>query len=213
MSDKLSKLEALGEILKVTDDTRDLERPEPPRSVGEILRGSGEADRSETSVSSVLADQAPQLETAVTELAAQERPIRSTIVPSEPSHAPPASSQPSSVPQRRGNPTPTTTKKQDLRHQTSATLPASLVDRLNAAKQHRWELSELVVSALDHADIDPSAAEGLLADFADDIRITRGYRVSEFDMNRLDEHGAAWRMNRSQVISVILPAEMSRLGL
>lgn len=213
MSDKLSKLEALGEILHVTDDTRDLERPEPPRSVGEILRGSGEANRSDTSRLSVLADEAPQLETAVTTPVAQERPVRSTVVPSEPSSVPPASSRPSPVPQRRGSPTPTTTKKQDLRRQTSATLPASLVDRLNAAKQHRWELSELVVSALDHVDIDASAAEGLLGDFADDVRITRGYRVSEFDLSRLDEHGAVWRMNRSQVISVILPAEMARLGL
>jgi len=87
------------------------------------------------------------------------------------------------------------------------------VDRLNAAKQHRWELSDLVVSALDHLELEPSSVEGLLADFSDDIRITRGYRVSELDLNRLDEHGAAWRMNRSQVISVILPAEMHRLGL
>jgi hypothetical protein len=52
-----------------------------------------------------------------------------------------------------------------------------------------------------------------LAGFADDIRITRGYRVSAADLSRLDEHGAAWRMNRSQVITVILPAELHRLGL
>ena len=100
-----------------------------------------------------------------------------------------------------------------MRRQTSATLPASLVDRLNAAKQHRWELSDLVVSALDHANIEAAAAEGLLGEFADDLRITKGYRLNESDLNRLDERGAAWRMNRSQVISVIVPAELDRLGL
>ena len=213
MSDKLSKLEALGEILQVTDDTRDLVRPEPPRSVGEILRGSGEANRSEADSPSAQVDRAPQLETDVRSPVAPERPVRSTIGPSGHSSAPAQSSEPSSAPQRRSSPPPVTTKSRDLRRQTSATLPAPLVDRLNAAKQHRWELSDLVVSALDHLELEPSSVEGLLADFSDDIRITRGYRVSELDLNRLDEHGAAWRMNRSQVISVILPAEMHRLGL
>ena len=212
MSDKLSKLEALGEILEVTDDTRDLRRPEPLRSVGEILRGSGDPDRSEAGSAAELADRAPQLDTVMAPPVDHERPVRSPIAASEPSSAPSLSTQPSSVPVRRSSPT-TATKKRDLRRQTSATLPASLVDRLNAAKQHRWELSDLVVSALDHCDLKPAAAEGLLADVADDIRITRGYRVSESDLARLDQHGAAWRMNRSQVIGVILPAELQRLGL
>jgi hypothetical protein len=212
VSDKLSKLDALGEILEVTDDTRDLRRPEPLRSVGEILRGSGDPDRSEAGSPTELADRAPQLDTVMAPPVDGERPVRSPIVASEPSSAPPLSTQPSSGPVRRSSPA-TATKKRDLRRQTSATLPASLVDRLNTAKQHRWELSDLVVSALDHCDLAPGAAEGLLADVADDIRITRGYRVSETDLARLDHHGAAWRMNRSQVITVILPAELHRLGL
>jgi hypothetical protein len=206
VNDKLSKLEALGEILEVTDDTRDLVRPDPPRSVGEILRGNTAANLAEPAT--VPADTpAPRTRAAASQMTSS--PVTKRVAPDtapQPRVVKPPSEQ-------RSVTAPAGVATRSVRRQTSATLPAAIVDRLNAAKQHRWELSDLVVSALEHVELDPTGAEDVLAGFADDIRITRGYRVSADDLNRLDEHGAAWRMNRSQVITVILPAELHRLGL
>ena len=206
MNDKLSKLEALGEILEVTDDTRDLVRPDPPRSVGEILRGNTDANLAEPPT--VPADtSAPRTPAAASQMTSS--PVAKRVAPDsapQPRVVKPPSEQ-------RSVTAPAGVATRSVRRQTSATLPAAIVDRLNAAKQHRWELSDLVVSALEHVELDPTGAEDVLAGFADDIRITRGYRVSADDLSRLDEHGAAWRMNRSQVITVILPAELHRLGL
>jgi len=211
VNDKLSKLEALGEILEVTDDTRDLVRPDPPRSVGEILRGNTEANLAEPPTPAVPADTSatdkPRTPAATSQM---------TSSPAAKRVAPDSAPQPRVVKppsEQRSVTAPAGVATRSVRRQTSATLPAAIVDRLNAAKQHRWELSDLVVSALEHVELDPTGAEDVLAGFADDIRITRGYRVSADDLSRLDERGAAWRMNRSQVITVILPAELHRLGL
>lgn len=209
MNDKLAKLEALGEILEVTDDTRDLVRPDPPRSVGEILRGNTAANLAEppTVPADTSATDTPRTPAAASQMTSA--PVAKRV-------APDTAPQPRDVKrpsEQRSVTAPADVATRSVRRQTSATLPAAIVDRLNAAKQHRWELSDLVVSALEHVELDPTGAEDVLAGFADDIRITRGYRVSAADLSRLDEHGAAWRMNRSQVITVILPAELHRLGL
>jgi len=44
-------------------------------------------------------------------------------------------------------------------------LAAAIVDRLIAANRHRWELSDPVVSALEHVELDPTGAEVVLTGF------------------------------------------------
>jgi hypothetical protein len=183
------KLSALGELLGVQDDTTEYERPAERRpAVGEVLRGG---------VAARAGDQpAPPWTTR-----ASERPNLD---------APPV--RPPTGRQRRGGEDPEARPKSN-RQRSSANLPIALVERLAHAKTHRWELSDLVVSALDHADLDPKRADDILTDSWTGIRVQRAYQASSQDLTRIDDMGQRWRMNRSQVLTVILPAELDRLGL
>jgi len=44
-------------------------------------------------------------------------------------------------------------------------------------------------------------------------RVQRAYQLSADDTARLDALALQWRMNRSQVLAVLLPVELDRLGL
>ncbi len=196
MSDVPSKLDALGDLLGVQDDTRDIERPAPRRPVGEILRG-GPVPAVDQSLLDVV-----EADTPVPPVPATES------TPTEPRRRSPAARD-----RARAESVPTRSARREAGQRTSANLPMPLVARLLAAKHRRWELSQLVTSALDNIIVEPAAADELLEQTWPTTRVQRAYQLAETDVGRLDELGERWRMNRSQVISVIVPLEMERLGL
>lgn len=187
MSETPTKLDALGELLGVEDDTREHERPAARGpAVGEVLRGSPPA-------TTVAAPPTPSAE--------RIRP------PDETAHDGAGRADPPRQPKRAGR------KARPGRQRTSANLPVGLDDRLLEAKGRRWELSDLVVSALDHVDLDPAAADVALTASWSGTRVQHAYQLTADDLARIDAHGERWRMNRSQVLTVILPVELDRLGL
>jgi hypothetical protein len=194
MSETPTKLDALGELLGVEDDTGEQERPAARGpAVGDVLRGSP---------------------TAKSVAGPQTSPPERVWPPEDAGYDAAGRSVRPRRPSKRvadGVESPAGTRPG--RQRTSANLPVGLVDRLREAKGRRWELSDLVVSALDHVDLDPRAADAILAASWSGTRVQRAYQLTADDLARIDAHGDRWRMNRSQVLTVILPVELDRLGL
>lgn len=195
MSEVPTKLDALGELLGVEDDTRELERPVARRrAVGEVLRGGASAETmTEASVP-----------TAAAPWRTGQGDVGTGGAPRQPAAA-----------QREGGEEGSGSRRRSRagRQRTSANLPVVLVDRLLEAKRRRWELSDLVVLALDRVDVDSLGAEEILGESWHGTRVQRAYQLSAEDIDRVDALGERWRMNRSQVLTVILPGELERLGL
>jgi hypothetical protein len=201
MSDTPSKLEAIGDVLGVQDDTRDLERPSAPRkAVGDILG----ADRVGRPIESTERGAAMALPDDTVRRSRPRRPdpaADTTTTPSAP--APAARSSAPRSPHAAREPS----------RRTTANLPLSLVDRLTNAKQRRWELTQLVAIALEHQRIDDDDADRRLTAIWREPRLHRGLLLTGPEGDRLDELGERWRMNRSQVIAVIVAEELDRLDL
>lgn len=197
MSEVPTKLDALGELLGVEDDTRELERPVARRpAVGEVLRGETPAEpTTQPAPPKIAAGRQPPREQSGVRASA-DRPARQSRAGGEP-----VEGSGSSARSRPG------------RHRTSASLPVELVERLLEAKRRRWELSDLVVRALDDVDLDPVRADAILSEFWNGTRVQRAYQLAADDIARIDAVGERWRMNRSQVLTAILPGELERLGL
>ena len=195
MKDVPSKLDALGDLLDVRDDSGDLERPEPTRPIGEILRrGRRRGDEESTETDRQVGPSSPE-----------QTPIPTPSAEPHPAHD--GAGAPLS-----GGRRPSLGLRRDGRR-SSANVPVTLSVRLAAAKKRRWELSQLLANAILNVDIDPAEADGLLEAIWGDTRVQRAYLLSAADLDRLDELGEQWRMNRSQVIAVIVPLELDRLGL
>ena len=153
MSDLPSKLDALGDLLDVQDDTRELDRPAPRRPVGEILRGEPDSR-------GFRCGRRRRVPTASRARPSGPRAARAGVHTG-------SNRDPTAPPRTTPTAQPTWTDRRDPRRRaagqrTSANLPVGLVERLLGAKQRRWELSQLVASALVNVDLDPGQADDLL---------------------------------------------------
>jgi len=83
-------------------------------------------------------------------------------------------------------------------------------ERLENARAHRWSVSDLIVAALDNCVIGDDSADELLGGYSDSARAVRSYALTPADVGRVDALGDRWRMNRSQVLTVVLTAELDR---
>jgi len=184
-----SKLDALGDALGVTDDTRDIERPKSGRGLASVLGDKMVVD-----------DDPPEAE------AAFEQPPNPT-----PAAASPADKRESSSPRRLRT---DATHSVSPSKKTSATIPVSLVQRLRDAKQKRWDLPRLVSDALSAGSkrVSLSSAEEFLEHSAHEPRAISSFRMPADDLNALDRLGVEWRMNRSQVLSAMLDRQLSEIG-
>ncbi len=190
MTDPKAKLESLGEILGV-DDSMPMERPDPRRGVGEILAGGG----GDPNVDGAPADAPAQ--PPVDALPAS-RSTPPTLHPIKPAERPPQAASRGDAPQRT------------LR--SSATLPAELVERLDVAKARRWTFPALVESAIEQQMIDEREAERTLGEFDDSTRTLKSFTLPVRTVELLEQRGTAWRMSRSQVLTVVLARELIRLS-
>lgn len=189
MSSK-SKLDALGDVLGVTDDTRDIERPKPGRGLSAVLGNKMVVDDD---------DDIPEPSAAI------------TIPPAARSKQPepPATRRPPADPLRATPSTTGTTKR------TSATVPVSLVRRLRDAKHKRWDLARLVGDALATSKterVTMTEAEAFLEESAGEPRAVESFRMPIEDLDTLDKIGNDWRMNRSQVLSAVLDRQLETIG-
>lgn len=139
---------------------------------------------------------------------APRRAVGQILQPTRPPTASPVVSPVSSRTSRSSD-------RRERGERSSANLPVALVAELSRYKQrHRWELSQLIRSALDNlgadAVVDP---DGVLNAHWEAPRTARHYQLQHSELERLDAVGERWRMNRSQVISVLVVLEAQRLGL
>jgi len=100
----------------------------------------------------------------------------------------------------------------ELHVRSSVNLPVTLSSRVTAAKTARWELSELLESALTQADPTPTEADRILNELQEPVWVQRHYRLTATSRNHLDDLASSWRMNRSEAIAVMLSTELVRLG-
>lgn len=199
MSDVPSKLELLGDLLGVHDDTREIERPPRP-AVGAVLAGDHPPAPPTTEGDDATAAPVSAERPVVDRVA----PVRSESLPPERASGDRASARRRPIPGRSVT---------DRPMRTSANLPVVLVERLTEARRHRWGLSTLVPAALAHLDLDEDQADRALTENWDAVRVQQAYQLPADVIADLDALGEKWRMNRSQVLAVILPAELHRLGL
>jgi hypothetical protein len=202
MSETPSKFDALGDLLGVQDDTAEIARPlQARRAVGDILRGGGSPASPTVPTNDPPPPAATEPSAETTSQQPGNRPMRTPLSTATETTTEPAAAADHAhrrIPGRR----------------TSANLPVSLVERLAAAKRRRWELTQLVSSSLDHLDLrDVVDADAQLDQRWHETRVQRAYLLTAADAAQLDALAAAWRMNRSQVLTVILPLELGRLGL
>lgn len=94
------------------------------------------------------------------------------------------------------------------------TLSENLVERIAAARdEHRWTLVRLFETALDSwNDISDVDAGHRLAHTGPRHR-QQGVTLSERHFAQLSHLGEAWRMNRSEVATVVLEHRLDELGL
>lgn len=186
MVDPKSKLDALEALLGV-DDTEEVVRPAPRRSVGEILGEPGSPS-----------SRAPQT-----------IPEQSEAGPRE-AAAPPSSPRP--VLERRVDRRRPERRQSEPKVRTSSLLPASYTERFERARERRWDFPRLVESALSRAPVAEVDAEAVLDRHEAEQRALRSFSLGESVMGVLDELGDRWRMNRSQVLTVLLEREFDELG-
>lgn len=189
MSDQKSKLEALEGILGV-DETDSLERPEPRRGIGDVL--SSGAERAES--------------------AAETRPPSSDAGAPRPETPPTAPAKRVVKAAASATPRRAATEDRLVVRRTSASLPVDLDIRFDAAKERRWAASDVIVSAIENQVVGDSAADDVLKTYDSLPRSVRSYRLTVGELEHLDDLGRRWRMNRSQVLTVLLHGELTRLG-
>mgnify|MGYP007028083131 CR=1 FL=1 len=185
-----SKINALGDALKVTDDTRDIERPKQGRGVSDVLRDKTVVDDDDP-----IADPPADLTPAPEVRSKQPKP--------------PTTRRPSAD---RVKATPSAT---GAAKKTSATIPVSVVKRLRDAKHKRWDLVRLVSAALaasNTGSVTMAEAEAFLEKSAGEPRGVESIRMPLEDLDTLDKLGDDWRMSRSQVLSAVLDSQLKTIG-
>jgi|GEM_PF-2220308 len=190
-----SKLDALGDVLGVTDDTRDIERPQAGRGLASVLGKKMVVD-DEPETSNREANE--KAETAPRSIASRE-PLS------------PADAAPTPVTMT----TSVVASTSGVSKKTSATVPVGLVRRLREAKQKRWDLPRLVgdyLAAPSAEKVSMVQAENFLESSEEEPRAVESFRLPIEDLDALDSIGASWRMNRSQVLSTVLDYQLAVLG-
>jgi len=182
MSEADDKLKALEEILGV-DDTEELNRPPAQRSVGEILSGLAPAESPQEMATPTAAVE-PLVERAVQ---------RERASPAEPLSAHPPSIRPSI--------------SRTPKVRTSSLLPVDFAERFETAKDRRWGFADLVSAALERDLPSEADAEQVLFRYEGAPRSLRSFSLGTETMSSLDAAGERWRMNRSQVLTVLLDRE------
>lgn len=92
------------------------------------------------------------------------------------------------------------------RRRSTAKLPLSVSQRADQAKARRWELSELLVAALERPRPAADEADRRLERLRAEPWVQRQYRLTEAQRELLDDTSLGWRMNRSEAIAVLLDA-------
>lgn len=182
----LDKFAALAEALDVDDDTQAIERPEP------TVRSALQAGRPVTAT-----------------------PPEAPDAPTKPSPAtPPAVHRPQRTsPERtaRAAARSTDTKSTAPRMRSSVNIPVSVWERVRAAKDDRWELSEILARSLQRPAATAEMADRRHRSMRDELRVQRQYRVTEHARDLLDRLATEWRMSRSEVVAVLLDAELDTM--
>ena len=187
MSDADDKLSALEAILGV-DDTEELSRPPAKRSVGEILSGGAETD-DEVSEPVQADDPGPSYDEVI-QNKRRDAPVTTPVRPAATSR--PASRSP--------------------KVRTSSLLPVDFLGRFEAARERRWSLAGLVEAALERDTPSEREAEEVLEAHEGAPRTLRSFSLPGETMAALDGIGELWRMNRSQVLTVLLDLEFHKQG-
>lgn len=182
--DSVDKFAALAEALDVGDDTDAIERLVPPRPTVRSALESGRTPSPSTSASDEIAADAV-------------RPKRSHRTRTTPS-----------VPASGNRPT----SAEGSRIRSSANLPVSVWERVSAAKDIRWELSEILACALQRPAATSESAERRHRSFRGELRVQRQYRATAEQRDLLDQLAGDWRMSRSEVVAVLLDAELDKMG-
>jgi len=134
------------------------------------------------------------------------RGVRQALAASDSTTLGPASA----VPDRSVGPTRHVTSTARIR--STVNLPLGLSQRITAARQQRWELSDLLSAALHHSPPTAGDADRVLLSLRHELWVQRHYRLDVADRDILDNVAEQWRMNRSQAIAVLLTTDLDRLA-
>jgi hypothetical protein len=193
------KLDALGELLGVSDDTREGERPTTGRGLSDVLGAKLIEDKSPIVAERRVDDGSPKEQPQTSTTSRELRPELATHRPERKTPTTP-------------RPAPT---KAALRRRTSSTIPVDVVVRLRAAKHKRWDIARLLqdsVALCEAGELSENDAEMFLDQTMNDTKATESFQLAEDDLEAIDELGRRWRMNRSQIVSVLLDRQLTVLG-
>lgn len=95
---------------------------------------------------------------------------------------------------------------------TSATLPRQLNEAVDAARVRGMTSTKLLEAAVEQPSPTRDDAADVLRRYDGEPRTRRSYHVRTGTLAVLDLFSSVWRMNRSQVITVLTTLELERLG-